>query len=193
MSTKNLTETEVKISVQHLETAAVLRAIEANGLGVLVPRVFEANSVYDTADQKIRGAQMLLRLRQADGHNILTWKGPALAGPYKSRPEIETRFDSFESLDQILHQLGYAVYFRYEKYRTEFADASGEGTVTFDETPIGNFLELEGEGPWIDKTASQLGFEKADYLLESYGKLYQAYCAKLGLQPSHMTFASYTK
>ena len=42
--------------------------------------------------------------------------------------------------------------FKYEKYRTEFADAAG-GTVTFDETPIGNFLELEGSGAWIDEMA----------------------------------------
>jgi hypothetical protein len=51
-------------------------------------------------------------------------------------------------------------------------------------------MELEGSGEWIDQFASQLGFSKSDYILESYGKLYQEHCQKLGVQPSHMVFAS---
>jgi adenylate cyclase class 2 len=193
MSTTNLTETEVKIPVPHLPAADVLNLLQSHGLRISVPRLFEANSVYDTADQKIRGAQMLLRLRQVGEKNILTWKGPAVPGPHKSRPEIETQFDSFAALDQILHHLGYSITFRYEKFRTEFSDPQSEGTVTFDETPIGNFLELEGSGSWIDTMALQLGFKPENYELASYGKLYFAYCERLGLQPSHMTFPSYTK
>jgi adenylate cyclase class 2 len=193
MSTKNLTETEVKISVKDRDASSVVRLLESHGLRVSVPRIFEANAVYDTVDQKIRGAEMLLRLRQVGDKNVITWKGPPVPGRYKSRPEIETRFDSFEALHQILLHLGYSVLFRYEKYRTEFSDAVGGGSVTFDETPIGNYLELEGEGPWIDEWAAKLGFKPEDYLLESYSRLYLDFCRETGVQPSHMTFASYTK
>jgi adenylate cyclase class 2 len=193
MSTKNLTETEVKIPLKDRDASAVVHLLESNGLRVSVPRIFEANAVYDTADQKIRGAEMLLRLRQVGDKNIITWKGPPVPGPYKSRPEIETRFDSFDALHQILEHLGYSVLFRYEKYRTEFSEASGDGSVTFDETPIGNYLELEGDGPWIDKWAMKLGFKPEDYVLQSYSRLYIDFCREAGVQPSHMTFASYTK
>jgi adenylate cyclase class 2 len=193
MSTKNLTETEVKIPVKDRDASAVVSLLESSGLHVSVPRIFEANAVYDTADQKIRGAEMLLRLRQVGDKNIITWKGPPVPGPYKSRPEIETRFDSFDALHRILQNLGYSVLFRYEKYRTEFSEPSGDGSVTFDETPIGNYLELEGEGPWIDKWSAKLGFKPDDYVLQSYSRLYLDFCREAGVQPSHMTFASYTK
>ena len=60
-----------------------------------------------------------------------------------------------------------------------------------DLTPIGNFLELEGPGEWIDTTARQLGFPKKDYILASYGRLYVAHCENHGVEPSHMVFSSH--
>jgi adenylate cyclase class 2 len=187
MSTENDVETEVKIRVPVWSNAEAAERLLAVGFSVAVPRVFEANFVYDTPALAIRGAQMLLRLRRVGERNVLTWKGPTMPGPHKSRPEIEVTFDSFEEMDQILKHLGYQIYFRYEKYRTEFGGAGG-GTVTFDETPIGNFLELEGSGPWIDEMAARLGFEAKDYVLESYGRLYLTHCEKEGVQPLNMVF-----
>ncbi|MBV9156122.1 MAG: adenylate cyclase, partial [Acidobacteriaceae bacterium] len=67
-----------------------------------------------------------------------------------------------------------------------------QGVVTLDETPIGTFLELEGPGDWIDETAKQLGFSRADYIVDSYGRLYLADCERRGVQPTNMTFASNT-
>ena len=92
-------------------------------------------------------------------------------------------------MSQIFHELGLDLVFRYEKYRTEFTRAGKPGTITMDETPIGDFLELEGPSEWIDETASLLGFSRTDYILDSYVKLYLADCERLGLQPTHMIFA----
>jgi len=64
------------------------------------------------------------------------------------------------------------------------------GTITFDETPIGEFLELEGPAEWIDRTARELDFSPRDYVVSSYGKLYSDYCAQRGVQPKDMVFAS---
>jgi adenylate cyclase class 2 len=47
-----------------------------------------------------------------------------------------------------------------------------------DETPIGEFLELEGEPGWIDRTARELGFSEADYITDTYGALFEAYRAR---------------
>ena len=76
---------------------------------------------------------------------------------------------------QILTRLGYQPSFAYEKFRTTFRAAGEEGIVTLDETPIGDFLELEGPGSWIDQTAITLGFGSADYITSSYAALYDEY------------------
>jgi adenylate cyclase class 2 len=186
MSTQSGLETEVKIPLA--DAAATQGRIEDLGFLVSVPRAFESNTIYDTAGQELRQASMLLRLRQTGERYVITWKGPGVPGPHKSRPEIETTVGSLESMDGILRQLGYAPMFRYEKYRTEFAAPGVAGTIVLDETPIGNFLELEGRGDWIDETARGLGFTESDYVLESYGSLFLSYREKHGLHHSHMVF-----
>ena len=186
---KSATETEVKIRLSN--RAAVLEAFQRAGLTVSVPRQFESNTLYDTPDDSLRRREMILRLRQLGDKAVITWKGRGESGPYKSRPELETSIGSIETIRQILAQLGYQPAFRYEKYRTEFAAEDGAGVVTLDETPIGDFLELEGPGEWIDRTASQLGFGRKDYILESYARLYLADCERRRVEPAHMVFASH--
>jgi adenylate cyclase class 2 len=182
------TETEIKLRVA--DRSSALERIRASGYGESVPRVFEANTLYDSPDQALRRKQMLLRLRQVGAKSVLTWKGPGVPGPHKSRPEIETVVASGDALAQVFRQLGYEPMFRYEKYRTEFRKADTAGVITFDETPIGDFLELEGPAEWIDETADRLGFSRNEYVLDSYGKLYLADCERRGVQPTHMVFAS---
>ncbi len=189
MSTAHGIETEVKIRLTD-SAAAKLRLANAN-FSESVPRRFEANTLYDTADLKLKRAQMLLRLRHVGNESIVTWKGPSIPGPHKIRPELETTVGSLETLDRILRALGYEPSFRYEKYRTEYKrseSSTDEGVVTLDETPIGDFFELEGTAEWIDQTATQLGFERGAYVLASYGRLYLDHCAANGVQPSNMVF-----
>ncbi len=182
-------ETEVKIRLS--SAAGMAGHLTGAGLKLLVARQFEANTLYDTASQDLRQQGMILRLREVGGKNIVTWKGPGTPGRHKSRAELETKVESIETLGQILGRLGYIPSFRYEKFRTEFSDpANPAGAVTLDETPIGDFLELEGPGDWIDRTATKLGFSEDDYVLESYGRLYLDDCGRRGLQPGNMVFAS---
>jgi len=182
-------EIEVKIPLR--SSAGIHNRLASIGFTVAAPRCFEANTVYDTLDQSLRQKNMLLRLRQSGSQRILTWKGPEISGPHKSRPELETAIASLETLHKILDQLGYHPVFRYEKYRTEFEAANQQDAkITFDETPIGEFLELEGAADWIDETARKLNFSPHDYVLASYGKLYLDDCARRGVQPGNMVFAS---
>lgn len=187
MSTAHGIETEVKIRLKDAISAQQLLANA--GFSISVPRRFEANTIYDTADQTLKNSQMLLRLRRIGTDSLITWKGPYIAGPHKARPELETSVGSLEMLQQILHALGYDPSFRYEKYRTEYQHPTlPDGTVTLDETPIGVFFELEGTSDWIDQTAALLGFEPAAYVLESYLRLYQNDCSAKGVEPSNMVF-----
>jgi adenylate cyclase class 2 len=182
------TETEVKLRVDTLaRMAAVLKTA---GFRETQARVFEANTLFDTPDKSLLTQRMLLRLREAGGRAFLTWKGPIIPGPHKARPELETTLGSAETVASILQHLGYVPVFRYEKFRTEFRSDSGAGVVELDETPIGSFLELEGEASWIDRTAELLGFSASDYLLDSYGALYRKFCAERGVEPANMVFPS---
>jgi adenylate cyclase class 2 len=182
------TETEVKLRVADGQRA--LERIRSAGFYVSRPREFEANTLYDTADKALLRNGMLLRLRQVGDRELLTWKGPGIPGPHKSRPELETSVGSSQTMAQILNHLGYKSTFRYEKYRTEFQSGQAEGVVVLDETPIGTYLELEGPGEWIDESARKLGFSQSDYVVDSYGTLYRNYCAERGLEPGDMVFPS---
>lgn len=191
MSTQNDCETEIKIQIHDLEE--VRQRLVQLGFKESVARKFEVNALYDTVDQKLRRTEMLLRLRKVGAKSVITWKGPGIPGPHKSRPELETTLASIETMGRILEEIGFQPAFRYEKYRTEFVDGQSPdvGTVTLDETPIGHFLELEGPAEWIDNAAGRLGFAQHDYVLASYGKIYLDYCARRGVQPGDMVFASH--
>ncbi len=184
----NATETEVKIAVS--EPHLIRQSLERAGFRVSQEREFESNTLYDSRDSQLRSRGMLIRLRQSGKRGLLTWKGPVEPGPHKSRPELETSVGSIATLGDILTHLGYGPVFRYEKFRTEFRRADEPGAIVFDETPIGNFLEIEGEGDWIDKTAEELGFVRSNYILDSYAGLYVKWCERKGMQPEHMVFSS---
>ncbi|MBV8809845.1 MAG: class IV adenylate cyclase [Acidobacteriaceae bacterium] len=185
-------ETEVKIRIA--DPAQILPKLPSAGFEPSSPRQFESNTLYDTPSHALRESGVLLRLRQFGSTAVITWKGQGEPGPYKSRPELETSIGSIEVMEKILNRLGYEAIFRYEKFRSEFRERQQEGpsggVLTIDETPIGNFLELEGQGDWIDRNAAQLGFSAQDYILQSYGLLYLEDCGRRGVQPTHMTFAS---
>jgi adenylate cyclase, class 2 len=103
------------------------------------------------------------------------------AGPYKVREESEVRASDERAIGEILGALGLAPRFRYEKYRSTYRlPGIAHVVVELDETPIGDFLELEGRREAIDRAAARLGFGRADYITESYGALYTEDCAEGG-------------
>jgi adenylate cyclase class 2 len=181
-------EREIKLKVDDVSQARAL-LLQA-GYRESQAREFEANILFDTPDQELRRHSMLLRLRQFGETGFVTWKGPPVPGPHKQRPELETSVGSIKILGEILPHLGYRPTFRYEKFRTEFTDGRYLGIVVLDETPIGAFLELEGDGGWIDETASRLGRSPREYILDSYVALYMKECQKLGMEPGQMVFSS---
>jgi len=89
-------------------------------------------------------------------------------------------------MDLILRTLGYAPSFRYEKFRAEWTD--GKGQVVVDETPIGNFCEIEGAPRWIDATAKKLGVIAADYITKNYAGLFLEWKARTKSSAEEMMF-----
>jgi adenylate cyclase class 2 len=185
-------EVEVKIRVK--KPIATLRRLRKEGF-VLERREWERDIVLDQEDLQLRAAGRLLRLRRHGRQWLLTFKDRTVKDRrYKAREEIETEIANGRKLELIFERLGFHIAFSYEKQRRTFRrrDRRGpeKGHVTFDHTPIGDYLELEGSRRWIDRTAKRLGFSPDDYIRKSYGLLYREYCAARGIKPSHMLFKS---
>ena len=180
-------EIEIKLALPENLTE-IRRKVREEGFGVSKKRIHEMNVVFDTPGNELRQGGKLLRLRQVGRSSIVTFKGPPKPGKHKSREELETDIPDGSAFEKVLSRLGYSPTFRYEKFRTEFERTGEKGVVTLDETPIGNFLEIEGAPRWIDRTAKALGFSPRLYITKSYGSLYVDYCTAHGFQPADMLF-----
>ena len=182
MTNPDSIETEIKLRLS--DAAAIAALLERHRYSIREPRSLQSDQVFDRPTGELRNARSLLRVRTAQGRSTLTYKGPPLsAAPYKSREELEASTTDNAALLAILDRLGYVPAFRYEKYRTVFAAAGEPGEIALDETPIGAFLELEGPGDWIDRTANTLGFAEKDYITLSYATLYRQHREQHGGPP----------
>ncbi len=194
-------ETEIKFRLDHL--AGFAQRLEAAGFTVQTPRAFESNVLYDTPDRQIRGRTEILRIRGYAGRWTITHKrlpvsqsgsqtgaetGSGQEERHKHRIEIETEVADGAALEEIFLALGLAPAFRYEKWRTEWRD--GEGHCVVDETPIGDYAELEGPAEWIDRAAARLGIAPAQYTTLSYGRLFDLWRAQHGSDAGDLTFAA---
>lgn len=163
------TEIEVKLRIE--DPARLIAAVERAGARLIRPREFEDNRLYDFPGKDLMRREAMLRLRTVAGRALLTYKdSPRIVGGAKVRREIEVRFDADGPLAAILERIGMVPQFRYQKYRTTWA--RGDLEITLDETPIGNFAELEGPKSAIDAMASDLGYQPSDYIAGSYRELY---------------------
>jgi adenylate cyclase class 2 len=165
-------EREAKIRVPD---AAAARALVASiGARLVRPRHLEDNLLLDDAATSLRARGAALRLRRTDGRSVLTFKGraqPEAAG-LKARPEVEVDVSDADAAQSLLDALGYAPAFRYQKYREVWEWQGVE--IVLDETPIGAFLEIEGEAAAIDDAARALGRTPDEYLSASYPDLFRA-------------------
>jgi len=162
-------EIEIKLPAPDLD--AVRGRLRESGARLVAPRHFEANDLYDDSEGSIVKRGCVLRLRRTPDGARLTFKGPAqFAGGIKTREERETAVADPDELDRILTGLGYRPRFRYEKHREEWA--LERCVVALDETPIGRFVEVEGEPTAIRGVLPRLGLDPADALPYSYTDLY---------------------
>lgn len=183
----HLLEIEIKLRLTTL--AAAKRLLVQQGFAVTVPRHLERNLLLDTTPATLRPAGLVLRVRQANGEAIMTFKGKgSIDGRHKVREELEVGTTNLTSTLEIFGRLGYAPTFRYDKYRTVFARSRERGQAMVDETPIGPFLELEGPAAWIDRMAKRLGFCENDYITTSYGALWKAHLKASGAPFSDFIF-----
>lgn len=182
-------EIEIKLRLNGNLTE-IRTSLRELGFRVSKSRVHESNVLLDTPNGALRSHGKLIRVRRVGVRSVLTYKGPSELGKYKKRHEIEVPLPDAFGVERILNEIGYRPIFRYEKFRTEYSKSPAPGKVLLDETPIGNYLEIEGSPRWIDRTARLLGFSTSDYITRSYGYLYLAWCRERRSPPADMLFTA---
>lgn len=201
------TPTEIEVKLRIADLPAILPRLNRMG-AVLQGRVLEQNTLFDTPHSDFRGSGRLIRVRIeqpapeqgiAGGRAkaVLTAKGRPSAEPkpprhtssrYKRRAEREVILATPSRFTRELPALGLRRGFRYEKFRTSFLCRGLH--LDLDETPVGTFLELEGEPQAIDRAAKALGFSPKDYLRATYWDLYADHCRRRGVAPKNMLLAA---
>jgi adenylate cyclase class 2 len=161
---------EVEIKVRVDDAKAVRARLLKLGASVRLERHREANLLFDFPDGSLKASGRALRLRLAVRRAVLTFKGPEeKSRRFKVREEFETRVGSAKQARRILQALGMRPVFRYAKLRTEFH--LDKVSVCLDETPLGVFLELEGDRPAIARLAEKLGFPSSEWITTSYVRM----------------------
>jgi adenylate cyclase, class 2 len=186
------TEIEVKIRLEGIEKLKEAGFI----LNLKHDKHFEDNFLLDLTNQQLSGRLAALRVRKTDrGRGSVTLKEmPAADAPvsqFKSRIEFETSVEDPHTMLEIFERLGFHPWFRYQKYRTEYRAELPSGRsldVMVDETPLGNFVELEGEEDAVSDALSTLGVSRSDQIVKSYLALQFERCAAEGRPLSDLIF-----
>jgi adenylate cyclase class 2 len=186
------TETEVKVSIHHPQQ--LMQRLAVIGPVLRSARHLEDNYLLDFPDGRIRSRYCVVRVRVAGEHSSVTFKGPARAeGLFKVREELESPVSDPMAVLAILDRIGLQIWFRYQKYRREYVIATpldGEAHLALDETPIGEYLEIEGSEQAIRSVAADLGFRESEFERDSYYALYLKFCRNFDIPPGHMVFSA---
>ena len=177
-------EREIKLRFPSPEVAR--DAVRAIGASPLRGRRLQEDYLLDSDDESLRRRRCALRVRFEDGKGQLTFKSPVSSSGMKLREELETGVGNGTALLKVFEQLGLHIRFRYQKYREEFGRE--DVIIAIDETPVGTFVEIEGEEHGITQIAEALGRTSTDYVLDSYRSLFLKHRDALGLTATDMVF-----
>ena len=184
----SLNETEIKFPITDLP--ALVAKLRDLGFVEITPRTHEMNVLFDLPGRPLLSRGEILRIRKYGDSWVLTHKAKSRdsSGPHKVRVETETRVEDGAKLEAVFRALQFEPTFRYEKFRSEWKDEHGH--VLVDETPIGNFGEIEGPATWIDQVAVSLGISPSEYSTDTYAGLFYAWKKLTRSAANEMTFAA---
>jgi predicted adenylyl cyclase CyaB len=178
-------EQEMKIPVPSL--APVRKALARAGAQLKQPESFEDNSVLDDDARSLAASGCLLRLRRFGETNLLTFKGPArFATGVKSRTEFEIAVTDADQAVAMFAALGFRPVRRYQKRRECWR--LDDTMIALDTTPLGPFVELEGDGVTLAGVAARLGLDPARAVTSTYLDLWTGYRAAHPEAPVDMVF-----
>jgi adenylate cyclase, class 2 len=165
------TREEIEVKLPASDLAAVRERLTRVGGTLAAARHEESNDLYDDASRRLSGSGRTVRVRRAAGRAILTYKGAArFESGARVREERETDVSDPAETDAILRALGLERRFRYEKRREEWRQSGC--LVALDETPIGDFVEIEGTPDEIRMLIVELDLDPSEAIPYSYPELY---------------------
>jgi adenylate cyclase class 2 len=201
-------EVEIKFRIESIPR--LMEDLQAAGFHQVTGRTHEMNTLYDLPGGRLRRRGALLRIRKYGDKWTVTYKDRSAVGTshHKIRSEIETAVGDGSALAGILDALGFKPGFAYEKFRSEWTHTPGStglalkgsesghndggsraaGHVVIDETPIGDFGEIEGPPDWIDSVARRLGISRDQYITASYAELFLQWRERTGSRVAQMLF-----
>ena len=178
---------EVEIKLHCADLGGAREKLRRLGAELVSPPHAESNDLYDDPESTLRGRGCTLRLRRSGETVTLTFKGPArFESGVRRREEREIQVSDAVEADAILGGLGLKRLFRYEKRREEWRWSGC--LVALDETPIGRFVEVEGDPAMIRRVVTELGLDFSDAIPYSYPRLYQLRREQDGSLPPDMLF-----
>lgn len=181
-------EIEVKFLLK--DYSALMQKISALHLPCSQERIHEFNLRYDLPDGSLVAQKQVLRLRK-DTQARLTFKGPGvMEEDVLLRKEIEVEVSDFDTTNRLLEALGYQVVMMYEKFRANYL--MDNLVLSVDETPLGLFIELEGESPaQVRKAADALGLDWEARINLSYSALLNIFNQSSGHTFRDLSYAAF--
>ncbi len=133
-----------------------------------------------------------MRVRSAKGKGWITYKGAVRENdsPVKVREEIEVETTAPDRAVALFERLGFHRSFRYQKYRTVYRTAvdGRDLHVVLDETPMGSFIEIEGDEAAVVRVLEAAGFSSGDVVRQSYPELQASRCRERGVPLEDLVF-----
>jgi adenylate cyclase class 2 len=183
MGDEERVERELKFPYSDLN--ALRERLQAAEAERLCSSALEDNLIWDRDGELVKSGR-LLRLRFDSHGSRLTYKGqPTYEDGLKIREEIETGVEKPAELEAILENLGYEQIQRYQKYREEWR--LGGVIICLDRTPIGDFVEFEGDA--ASRLAERFGLDPKEAERRSYLELYEDYRKTEPTAPEEMVFS----
>ncbi len=183
-------EIEVKFLLK--DYSALMQKISDLQLACSQERIHEFNLRYDLPDGSLVAKKQVLRLRK-DTQARLTFKGPGIMEQdVLTRKEIEVVVSDFDATNRLLEALGYQMIMMYEKFRANYL--MDKLVLSVDETPLGLFIELEGESPaQVRRSADALGLNWDARINLSYSALLNIFNQSTGHAFRDLSFENFAE
>lgn len=158
-------ETEVKIEIDSVEQ--IRQKLVEMKAELFKKKALQTDIYLDNG--RLRKKDQTLKIRD---NAILVYKGHSQKRKnIRSSEEIEVMVDNGSYILHLLEKLGYTRYWKKELYRECYLYHMTQ--ICIDETPMGNFIEIEGKKEDIINIAKQLGFSQKHFIADGYGKLWK--------------------
>jgi adenylate cyclase class 2 len=186
-------EIEAKMVVKDLGAVRTrLQECGARRLGAYA----ETNTFFDTDDRSLLAADKGLRLRlkhntdTGEIDHIITYKGPRMPGPLKSREEVELAVEGAAEAVKLFERLGFAKTLSFEKRRESWLLDKCE--IELDELPyIGNYVEIEGpDDHAVLEVRRKLNLSDRELIKYGYVAILTGYLQERGMPQRDIKFTN---